>query len=167
MTKYCGEISVGAVDGGGTVSAGSRDPMTGHYNPGFTVPVAVELISFRIGTTFFRKIRLCQAFVSQFVHPGDHACIYVFKQLGITNVIIGIKYSQFPSYAISRRRMVLMVFAQYLFGVLLGIIPALILLGWLSPVLAILATFALPTYGAWTLVEAYKEMSADFAAAPA
>ena len=104
-----------------------------------------------------------EQFVSQFVHPGDNACIYVYKQLGITNVIIGIKSSQFPSYAISLQRMLLMVFAQYVFGLLFVGIPAFLLVGWLSPILAILITIVVPSYGVWTLVSAYKEMARDFA----
>ena len=161
MTKYCGVISVGAVTGGGYVASGGHDPHTGQVH-GAAVPVAVELVSFRIGDTFFRKLRLCQEFVSQFIHPGDHACIYVYKQLGITDVVIGVKSQQFPSYAISFRRMLLLMFSQYLFGCLFGVIPAMILLGWLSTKLAVLAMLVLPSYGAWTLYRTYQEVRADF-----
>jgi ABC-type phosphate/phosphonate transport system permease subunit len=154
-------ISLGAVAGGGYVSSGRGDSVHGG-SYGAAIPVAVELVSFRIGDKFFRKIRLCQQFVSQFIHPGDHACIYVYKQLGITDVIIGVKSEQFPSYAISFRRMVLMLVSQYLFGCLFGIIPAMILFGWLSPTLALLAMLVLPTRGAWTLWRAFQEIRNDF-----
>ncbi len=80
------------------------------------MPIAVTLVSFKIGETFFRKIRVCQQFVSQFIHQEDNACIYVYKQLGITNVIVGVKSSQYPSYSISFSRFLLMIFAQYVFG---------------------------------------------------
>jgi hypothetical protein len=162
MTKYCGVISVGAVAGGGYVSASTHDSFTGQTRAGHSVPVAVELISFRIGETFFRKIRVCQQFVSEFIHPNDTACIYVYKQLGITNVIVAVKSSAFESYSISFRRFLLMIFSQYLFGILFCIIPAFVLIGWISPILATLATLSLPTYGAWTLIQTWKEIKADF-----
>ena len=76
MAKYSGIISVGAVGGGGHIVGNNS-----------AIPIAVELISFQIGETFFRKIRVCQQFVSQFIHPGDDASIYVYKQMGITNTI--------------------------------------------------------------------------------
>lgn len=167
MTKYCGVISVGAVAGGGYVASHQQDSVTGQSYASHPVPVAVELVSFRIGDQFFRKIRLCQQFVSQFIHQGDTACIYVYKQLGMTNVIIGVKSTAYPSYAISFRRMLLMMFSQYLFGGLFGIIPAFILFGWLSAKLAVLAMMVLPSYGAWTLHQAYQQMSADFRGAGA
>ncbi|HEY0340334.1 MAG TPA: hypothetical protein VGC34_05985, partial [Steroidobacteraceae bacterium] len=138
MAKYCGVISVGAVTGGGYVSATTHNAYTGQTSSGMPVPIAVELVSFKIGATFFRKIRVCQQFVSQFIHQGDDACIYVYKQLGITNVIVGVKSSQYPSYSISFRRFLLMIFAQYLFGALICVIPAFVLVGWLSPILAII-----------------------------
>jgi hypothetical protein len=162
MTKYCGVISVGAVAGGGTVSAMTQNAVTGQVHEGFQVPVAVELVSFKIGEHFFRKIRVCQQFVSQFIHPGENACIYVYKQMGITNVIVGVKSGEFPSYSISFRRFLLMIFAQYLFGILICVIPAFLLFVNLSATLALIATLALPTYGSWTLFQAYKEMKADF-----
>ncbi len=165
MTKYSGEISVGAVAGGGHVVTTRENAVTGQTYTTNSVPIAVELISFKIGETFFRKIRVCQQFVSQFIHPGDNASIYVYKQLGITNVIIGVKSNQFPSYAISARRFALMVFAQYLFGILFCAIPALLLFGWINGALAVIAMLVLPSYGAWTLLQAFKEMRADFAAA--
>lgn len=162
MAKYSGVISLGAVTGGGHIVTTKENAVTGQSYTTNAVPIAVELISFKIGETFFRKIRVCQQFVSQFIHPGDHASIYVFKQLGITNVIIGVKSSEFPSYAISRSRFALMIFAQYFFGILLCAIPALLLFGWISSALVIPATLALPTYASWTLVQAWKEMRADF-----
>lgn len=162
MTKYCGVISVGAVAGGGYVASASHDPVSGRSYAGNAVPIAVELVSFRIGDRFFRKIRLCQDFVSQFIHQGDQACIYVYKQLGITDVIIGVKSAEHPSYAISFRRMLLMMFAQYVFGALFGVIPAFILFGWLSGKLAVLAMLVLPTYGSWTLYQTYQQIKADF-----
>ena len=55
-----------------------------------------------------------------------------------------------------------MLFAQFFFGFLFCVIPALILLGRLSPFLAIIVGLALPGYGAWTLIQAYGEMQADF-----
>ena len=70
MTKYCGVISVGAVTGGGHVVATQRNTLTGQVNAASAVPIAVELVSFKIGETFFRKLRLCQQFVSQFIHPA-------------------------------------------------------------------------------------------------
>lgn len=161
MTKYCGVISLGATTGGGYVSSGSHDPLTGRTT-GAVIPVAVELVSFRIGDKSFRKLRMCQQFVAQFVHPGDDACIYVFKSKGITDVMIGIKSKQYPSYAISFPRFLGMVFAQYLFGVLVWFLPALILFGWISPFLVFLGTVAVPSYASWTLLQAYKEMRADF-----
>lgn len=127
------------------------------------VPIAVELVSFKIGATFFRKIRVCQQFVSQFIHQEDNACIYVYEQPGITNVIVGVKSSQHPSNSISFRRFLLMIFAQYLSGSLICAIPAFVLFGWISPMLAIIAMLAPPTYGSWTLVQAWKEIKADFA----
>jgi len=162
MTKYSGEISVGAVAGGGHVVTTREDALTGQQHTTSAIPIAVELISFKIGETFFRKIRVCQQFVSQFIHPGDHASIYVFKQLGITNVIVGVKSSQFPSYAISFRRFLLMIFAQYFFGILICAIPAILLFGWIGNWLALIGMLALPTYASWTLVQAWKEMRADF-----
>ena len=155
MAKYCGLVSVGAVAGGGSVSTSNDYATT-------TIPIAVELIGFRVGEQFFRKIRLCQEFVSQFIHPGDNACIYVYKQLGITNVIVGVKSAQFPSYSISFSRLLLMIFSQYVFGTLFCFIPAFILFGRISGLLTILAMWALPSYGAWTLIRTFREMQADF-----
>ena len=166
MAKYCGVISFGATAGGGHVAAGSHDPVTGEYHGGPAIPVAVELVSFRIGDKFFRKLRMCQQFVAQFVHPGDKACIYVFKSKGITDVMIGIKSSQHPSYAISFPRFLGMVFAQYVFGALIWLLPALILFGWISSFLVFLGTVAVPSYASWTLLQAYKEMRADFSGQP-
>jgi hypothetical protein len=162
MAKYCGIISVGAIAGGGYVSTTSHDSVTGRAYASNAIPIAVELVSFRIGDKFFRKIRLCQEFVSQFIHQGDQACIYVYKQLGITDVVVGVKSTEHPSYRISFGRLVLMMFSQYLFGALFGVIPAFVLFGWLSGKLAILAMLALPSYGAWTLYQAYQQMKADF-----
>lgn len=162
MTKYCGVISVGAVTGGGYVSAQSHNAFTGQTSSGPSVPVAVTLVSFRIGDTFFRKIRVCQQFVSEFIHQGDNACIYVYKQLGITDVIVAVKSSAYPSYSISFRRFLLMIFSQYLFGILICVIPAFLILGLISSTLALIGTLALPTYGSWTLWQAWKEIRADF-----
>lgn len=163
MAKYCGVISVGAVTGGGEVSAQSHNAMTGQTSSGPSVPVAVTLISFRIGETFFRKIRVCQQFVSQFIHPGDDACIYVFKQFGMTNTIVAVKSSQFPSYSISPQRFFAMIFAQFFIGGLVAAIPAFVLLGWISPLLAVLATLAPGVLGSWSLWQAWQEIKADFA----
>jgi len=162
MAKYCGVISVGAITGGGEVSAQSHNVLTGHTSSGPSVPVAVTLVSFKIGETFFRKIRVCQQFVSQFIHPGDNACIYVFKQFGLTNTIVAVKSSQFPSYSISFQRFLGMIFAQFFFGGLVAAIPAFVLLGWISPYLAFLATLVPGAFGSWTLWQAWKEIKADF-----
>lgn len=162
MAKYCGVISVGAITGGGEVAAQSHNVFTGHTSSGPSVPVAVTLVSFRIGETFFRKIRVCQQFVSQFIHPGDNACIYVFKQFGFTDTIVAVKSAQFPSYSISFQRFLLMIFAQYFIGCLIWAIPAFLLLGWISPVIAFLVMLAPASYGSWTLWQAWKEIKADF-----
>jgi hypothetical protein len=153
---------VGAVTGGGYVAAETHDAYTGRTSSGVPVPIAVTLVSFRIGDTFFRKIRVCQQFVSQFIHQGDNACIYVYKQLGITNVIVAVKSSTHPSYSIGFSRFLLMIFAQYVFGTLICVVPAFLLLGGLSSKLAVIGTLALPTYGSWTLLQAWKEIKADF-----
>ncbi len=52
-----------------------------------------------------------------------------------------------------------MVFSQDLFGILFCIVPAFVLFGWFSP---ILATLSLPSCGAWTLIQTWKEIKADF-----
>ena len=158
MAKYCGTISLGAVAGGGYVATTHTDQRTGGTYNSHAVPIAVELVDFTIGEKFFRRIRVCQQFVSQFIHPGDNACIYVYRQLGITNVIIGVKSSQFPSYAISFPRFLMMILAQYLIGGLYCLIPAFILFSRYR----IPALLALPTIGTLTLVKAYIEMLADF-----
>jgi hypothetical protein len=162
MSKYCGVISIGATDGGGYVTTGSRDPLTGQHHATSAIPIAVQLIGLRIGDTYFRKIRVCQQFVAQFLHPGDNACIYVYKQLGITDVIIGVRSSGNPSYAISPQRLLLMLFSQFVFGALFGVIPAFILFGWISSTLALLSLLVLPACGSWSLYKAYQEMSLDF-----
>jgi hypothetical protein len=162
MAKYCGVISVGAITGGGEVSAQSHNVVTGHTSSGPSIPVAVTLVSFRIGEKFFRKIRVCQQFVSQFIHPGDDACIYVFKQFGLTDTIVAVKSSQFPSYSISFQRFVGMIFAQFFIGGLVAVIPALLLLGWISGFLVFLATLAPGVLGSWSLWQAWKEIKADF-----
>lgn len=165
MAKYSGIISVGAVSGGGEVIGSTRNPVTGVTTVNSVIPIAVELQSFHIGETFFRKIRVCQQFVSQFLHQGDDASIYVYKQMGITNVIVGVKSSVYPSYSISFGRLLLMLFSQYFFGFLFYGIPAAIVFGCLNKSLAIPALIfvglILPSYGAWTLIQAFMEMQSD------
>jgi len=166
MAKYCGVISVGAIAGGGEVVSTTTHPVTGVATVNNAIPIAVELVSFQIGETFFRKIRVCQQFVSQFIHPGDDACIYVYKQMGITNVIVGVKSNQYPSYSISFGRLLLMLFSQYFFGFLFSAIPTAIVIGMINRNLFVPGLFigalGLPSYGAWTLIQAYREMMTDF-----
>jgi hypothetical protein len=164
MKRYCGVISVGAVTGGGHVVTQEVNRTTGHVATTNAVPIAVELVNFRIGETFFRKIRVCQQFVSQFIHPGDDACIYVFKQFGFKDVIVAVRSKAFPSYSISFRRFLAMIFAQYFFGILITFLPAVLIFGRMSGTLALLAMLALPTYASWTLLQAWKEIRADFGA---
>jgi hypothetical protein len=136
MSKYCGVLNVGSVKGGGTVS--SQSVRGNQVVSSFEVPVAIEY-EMHIGDTYFKKMRCCEQAMAPFVaqNNGNDVCIYTFKQIPRTNVMLAIMSQDGPSYKMAAGRMYLTIFAQIFIALLLSI-PLIFIpfIGWaLIPVL--------------------------------
>ena len=136
MAKFCGLLEVGASKGGGTV--GSQMVQGDRIVSSFEVPVAIEY-ELQVGDTHFKKIRCCEPALAPFIaqNHGKDVCIYTFKQIPRTNVILAIVSKDGPSYRMTSGRMYLTIFAQ-IFIALLICLPLIIIpiVGWaLIPVI--------------------------------
>lgn len=136
MSKYCGVLSIGSVKGGGTV--GSQTVQADRVVSSFEVPVAIEY-EMHIGDTYFKKMRCCEQAMAPFVaeNNGNEVCIYTFKQIPRTNVMLAIVSKDGPSYKMAASRLYLTIFAQVFIAALLTL-PLLIIpfVGWaMVPVL--------------------------------
>jgi hypothetical protein len=141
MGKFCGTLQVGSVEGGGTV--GSQTVIGDRVVSSFEVPVAIEY-ELRVGATHFKKIRCCEQAMAPFVaqNNGNDVCIYTFKQLPRTDVMLAIVAKGGPSYRMTAGRMYMTLFATSIFLPLLIAVPLFFIpvLGWvLSPLVLFFA----------------------------
>ncbi|HEY7534105.1 MAG TPA: hypothetical protein VH681_15145 [Nitrospiraceae bacterium] len=90
MEKYCGKLErVGDLTGGGMIvptDEQGREKLVGR------VRVATELSAIQIGDKVIKKPR-CEDDLFEHLHPGRDACIYIFRHMHWTPVLLGIKYS--------------------------------------------------------------------------
>lgn len=158
MGKFCGTLQVGSVKGGGTV--GSQTVRGDRVVSSFEVPVAIEY-ELRVGPLHFKKIRCCEQAMAPFVaqNNGKDVCIYTFKQLPKTQVMLAIVSKDGPSYRMTAGRMYMTVFATALFLPLLIIIPLLFIpvLGWILSAL-VLFFAGRNGFGLWST---WQQMNAD------
>ena len=136
MSKYCGVLNIGSVKGGGTV--GSQTVQGNRVVSSFEVPVAIEY-EMTIGDTYFKKMRCCEQAMAPFVaeNNGNDVCIYTFKQIPRTNVMLAIVSRDGASYKMASGRMYLTIFAQIFIALIISL-PLLLIpvIGWaLIPVL--------------------------------
>ncbi len=103
MGKFCGTLAVGSAQGGGVV--GTRTVRGDRVVTSFEVPVAIEY-QLSVGTSKFEKIRCCEQAMAPFVarNNGQDACIYTFKQLPRTTVMLAVVSKEGPSYRMSAGR---------------------------------------------------------------
>ena len=118
MAKFCGLLNVGAVKGGGTV--GSQMVQGNRVVSSFEVPVAIEY-QLQVGDTDFKKIRCCEPAMAPFVaeNHGNEVCVYTFKQIPRTNVMLAVVSKDGPSYKMTSGRLYLTMFAQIFIGVII------------------------------------------------
>lgn len=131
MAKYCGLLNIGSVKGGGTV--GSQMVQGNRVVSSFEVPVAIQY-SLQVGDTHFKKIRCCEQAMAPFVaeNQGREVCIYTFKQLPKTDIMLAIASKDGPAYRMATGRFWVTLFAQALILPLLICIPLLLIpyVGW-------------------------------------
>jgi hypothetical protein len=100
----------------------------------FEVPVAIEY-EMSVGSTHFNKIRCCEQAMAPFVaqNNGNDVCIYTFKQLPRTTVMLGVVSKDGPSYRMSAGRFWATLITHAVFLPLILLIPMLFLrtIGWL------------------------------------
>jgi hypothetical protein len=152
MARFCGELSIGAVQGGGTV--GSQTVRGNRVVTSFEVPVAIEY-QMSVGSESFRKIRCCEQAMAPFVaqNNGNRICIYTFKQMPRTIVMLAVVSKDGPSYRMGAGRFWATlithgVFVPLVLAVILLLIPGI---GWLLiPVLLYFTTRnALELWRSW------------------
>lgn len=151
MAKYCGVLQVGAVQGGGTV--GASTVQGNRVVSSFEVPVAVEY-ELTVGDRHFKKIRCCEQAMAPFIaeNNGNDVCIYTFKQIPKTDVMLAVASKDGPSYRMSSGRMYLTIFAQIFLVLIVGL-PLLLIpvIGWILAPLAFFFTgkYLLELYSTW------------------
>jgi hypothetical protein len=98
MEKYCGNLErVGDLTGGGMIvptDEEGREKLIGR------VRVATELSAIQIGGKVIKKPR-CEDDLFEHLHPGREACIYIFRHMHWTPVLLGIKYSDGSKHLIT------------------------------------------------------------------
>jgi hypothetical protein len=117
------------------------------------VPVAIEY-ELQVGDTHFRKIRCCEQAMAPIVaeNHGNEVCIFTFKQIPKTVVMLGLVSKNGPSYRMTAGRLYLTLFAQTLFIPAILCLPLLLIpVGWLAiPVLLYFTTtYGLGLYSSW------------------
>ena len=89
MEKHCGLLDeVGRLKGGETITQVDdygRAKFIGQ------VKVATEIDVIRIGTAQLRKVR-CEGVLYNELEPGRQACIYIYRHLWRTPVLLGVRY---------------------------------------------------------------------------
>ena len=154
MSKYCGLLQVGSATGGGTV--GASTVQGDRVVSSFEVPVAIEY-EMSIGDLHFKKMRCCEQAMAPFVaqNNGNDVCIYTFKQIPRTNVMLAIVSADGPSYRMTAGRMYLTIFAQIFLVLIVGL-PLLLVpvLGWILSPLAFFFTgkYVLELWSSWQLM---------------
>lgn len=89
MEKHCGLLGhVGRLKGGETIT---RVDEQGRARFIGQVKVATEIDVVRIGTVELRKVR-CEGVLYNELDPGRLACLYVYRHLWRTPVLLGIRY---------------------------------------------------------------------------
>lgn len=157
MSKYCGVLSIGAVKGGGTV--GSQMVRGNQVVSSFEVPVAIEY-EMNIGDQYFKKMRCCEPAMAPFVaeNNGNDVCIYTFKQIPRTNVMLAIVSKDGPSYKMASGRLYLTMFAQ-IFIALIICAPLLLIpfVGWalIPVVLFFTGKYVYGLYTSWQIGRAH------------
>ena len=110
----------------------------------FEVPVAIEY-EMSVGNTHFKKIRCCEQAMAPFVaqNNGNDVCIYTFKQIPRTTVMLAVVSKDGPSYRMSAGRFWATLLVHAVFLPLILLIPLLLLrgIGWvLIPVMLYFTT---------------------------
>lgn len=89
MEKHCGLLeNVGRLRGGETIT---RVDERGRAKFVGQVKVATEIDAIRVGTVELRKVR-CEGVLYNELEPGRNACLYVYRHLWRTPVLLGIRY---------------------------------------------------------------------------
>lgn len=151
MAKYCGVLQVGAVQGGGTV--GASTVQGNRVVSSFEVPVAIQY-ELTVGDRHFKKIRCCEPAMAPFVaeNNGSEVCIYTFKQIPKTDVMLAVASKDGPSYRMTSGRMYLTIFAQ-IFIALIIVLPLLLIpvIGWAIDLAVVFFTgkYVLELYSTW------------------
>ncbi|MBT8109228.1 MAG: hypothetical protein KJO27_00760 [Gammaproteobacteria bacterium] len=151
MAKHCGVLQVGAVQGGGTV--GASTVQGNRVVSSFEVPVAIEY-ELTVGDRHFKKIRCCEPALAPFIaeNHGNEVCIYTFKQIPRTDVMLAVTSKDGPSYQMTSGRMYLTIFAQIFLVLIVGL-PLLLIpvIGWILSPLAFFFTgkYVLELYSTW------------------
>jgi len=89
MEKHCGLLSeVGSLKGGETIAQVDE-----HGRAKFIgqVKVATEIDIIRIGAAELKKVR-CEGVLYNELEPGRKACLYVYRHLWRTPVLLGVRY---------------------------------------------------------------------------
>jgi hypothetical protein len=89
MEKHCGLLGeVGRLKGGETIA---RVDEYGRAKFIGQVKVATEIDVVRIGTAELRKVR-CEGVLYNELEPGRQACLYIYRHLWRTPVLLGVRY---------------------------------------------------------------------------
>mgnify|MGYP000384955253 CR=1 FL=1 len=89
MEKHCGLLeNVGRLQGGGTITQVDEQGRTKFIGQ---VKVATEIDAIRIGATQLKKVR-CEGVLYNELEPGRNACLYIYRHLWRTPVLLGVRY---------------------------------------------------------------------------
>lgn len=89
MERHCGLLeNVGRLKGGETITQVDE-----HGRARFIgkVKVATEIDSIRIGSAELRSVR-CEGVLYNELEPGRNACLYIYRHLWRTPVLLGVRY---------------------------------------------------------------------------
>ena len=93
MEKLCGLLGeVGRLKGGETITQVDENGRARFIGQ---VKVATEIDVIRIGTTELRKVR-CEGVLYNELEPGRQACLYIYRHLWRTPVLLGVRYDGEP-----------------------------------------------------------------------
>jgi hypothetical protein len=170
MEKHCGLLSdVGNLKGGETIA---RVDEHGRAKFIGQVKVATEIDVIRIGSTELKKVR-CEGVLYNELEPGRNACLYVYRHLWRTPVLLGIRYDGEQQkhmvsdayYRGSLLQYALPLAFMYAIGCwILGMIVGMVIgMGQSSvpPVLGLLGGFGLAWYSAFRFRADFQEAKSD------